>query len=73
MSFYTIPLFISFDSFLQFVSRFSEYSFYSSFINSDFIFPTWLFVNFIYLWFIFGVLVPFMYRGIMIIKTSLFR
>lgn len=73
MNLYGIPIIISYDAYITFLNTFSEYSTYTTFINSNMVIPLYIFINFVYLWFMLGIIVPFMYKCIIFVKNSLFR
>lgn len=62
MNLFGIPIIISYDYYLEFLTKFSAYAQYDVFINSQMLIPLYIFVNISYLWFIFKVIVPFIYK-----------
>ena len=73
MNIYGIPIIVSYSAYMTFLSNFSEYSVYSEFINSSMVIPLYIFINFVYLWFMFKCIIPFLYKSILFVKNSLFR
>ncbi len=65
MNFLGIPFFITYQYYLDFLSNnFSNYSQYSIFIESNLVIPVYILCNAIYLFFMFRVVIPFIYKVI---------
>lgn len=64
MSIYGVPILISYDYYLEFLSKLGSYPTYDVFITSPLVIPLYIFVNFLYLWFMFRVIIPFIYKVI---------
>lgn len=62
MSLFGIPIIIPYDYYIAFLNNFSTYPSYEVFINSSMLIPLYVFVNIAYLWFMFRIIVPFMYK-----------
>ena len=73
MNLYGIPFIIPYSAYMTFLDTFKAYSHFDIFINSNMVVPLYIFVNFMYLWFMFGIIVPFLYKCIIFVKNSLFR
>ena len=73
MNLYSVPLFIPYSAYMTFLDTFKTYSHFDTFISSSMVIPLYIFVNFMYLWFMFCVIVPFLYKSIIFVKNSLYR
>lgn len=73
MNLFGIPIIIPYSAYMTFLANFSEYSTFDTFIVSNMVIPLYIFVNFMYLWFMFGCIIPFLYKCIIFVKNSLFR
>ncbi len=73
MNIYGIPFIIPFDVYMAFLGQFSAYPTYDVFISSPMVMTVYVFINFVYLWFMLCVIVPFIYKCVIFVKNSLFR
>lgn len=62
MNLFGIPIIISYDYYLEFLLKFSSYPGYSVFMDSAMLIPVYVFINIAYLWFMFRVIVPLIYK-----------
>ena len=62
MNVFGIPIIIPYSYYLEFLTNFSLYSQYEAFMNSDMVIPLYIFLNIAYLWFMFKVIIPFIYK-----------
>lgn len=63
MSLFGIPIIISYDYYLEFLTNnFSSFTSYELLVNSSSLIPLYIFINFLYLWFMFRIVVPFIYK-----------
>lgn len=62
MSLFGIPILISYDYYLEFLLNFNSLPGYSMFMDSPMLIPLYIFINIAYLWFMFRVIVPFIYK-----------
>lgn len=62
MNLFGIPIIISYDYYLEFLLKFSNYPGYSVFMDSAMLIPVYVFINIAYLWFMFRVIIPFIYK-----------
>lgn len=65
MNIYGIPIIIPYAAYLEFLANFSIYSQYDAFMTSSMVIPLYVFVNIAYLWFMFKIIVPFIYKMIL--------
>lgn len=64
MNLFGIPIIISYDYYLEFLLNFSEFSGYTVFMDSPMLIPLYVFVNIAYLWFMLGIIIPFIYKAV---------
>lgn len=62
MNLFGIPIIIPYSYYLGFLANFSLYSQYDVFMSSSMVIPLYVFVNIAYLWFMFGIIIPFIYK-----------
>ena len=62
MNLFGIPIIISYDYYLEFLLNFSNLPGYTVFMDSPMLIPLYVFINIAYLWFMFGIIIPFIYK-----------